>query len=151
MRVECATFHIMTPYPKTPLFAQLERENRIVHREWQLYDTAHVVFEPAMMSGEALQAGYEWCYERLFSHRSIWRRRPRDWRAVPAYLAMSYLYKRSNRFWHWLIRYRLTALIWRPLIELSRRRHLRFRRRLAARIAAEHRAGEPRNVVSAGV
>ena len=150
-RLECATFHIMTPYPKTPLFAQLERENRIVHRDWQLYDTAHVVFEPARMSGEALQAGYEWCYERLFSHRSIWRRRPRDWKAVPAYLAMSYLYKRSNRFWHWLIRYRLTALIWRPLIELSRRRHLRFRRRLAARIAAEQRAGEPRNVVSAGV
>lgn len=150
-RLECATFHIMTPYPKTPLFAQMERENRIVHRDWQLYDTAHVVFEPASMSGEALQSGYEWCYQRLFSHRSIWRRRPRDWRAVPAYLAMSYLYKRSNRFWHWLIRYRLTGLIWRPLIELSRRRHLRFRRRLAARIAAEQGAGGPGNVVSAGV
>lgn len=149
-RLECATFHIMTPYPGTPLFAQLERENRIVHRDWRLYDTAHVVFEPALMSAEALQQGYEWCYERLFSHRSIWRRRPTDWRAVPAYLAMSYLYKRSNRFWHWLIRYRLTALVWRPLIELSRRRHLRFRRRLSAREGA----GKPQqsgNVVSAGV
>ena len=28
---------------------------------------------------------------------------------MPAYLAMSYLYKRSNRFWHLLIRHRLTA------------------------------------------
>jgi radical SAM superfamily enzyme YgiQ (UPF0313 family) len=150
-RLECATFHIMTPYPKTPLFAQLESENRIVHRDWRLYDTAHVVFEPARMSGEALQAGYQWCYERLFSHRSIWRRRPRDWRAVPAYIAMSYLYKRSNRFWRWLIRYRLTALVWRPLIELSRRRHLRFRRRLATRNVAEQSQRESRNVVSAGV
>ena len=31
--------------------------------------------------------------------------------AVLPYLAMSYLYKRSNRLWHWLIRHRLTARI----------------------------------------
>jgi hypothetical protein len=66
---------------------------------------------------------------------------------VLPYLAMSYLYKRSNLIWHFLIRYRLTALIWRPLIELSRRRHLRFRRRLEAR----ERREAPRSVVSAGV
>ena len=154
-RLECATFHILTPYPKTPFFESLEAEGRIVHRDWRLYDTAHVVFEPARMSAEALAEGYAWCYERLFSHRSIWRRRPRDWRAVPAYLAMSYLYKRSNRIWHWLIRHQLTALVWRPLIELSRRRHLRFRKRLAAtRDQAppfDQAPKEARNVVSAGV
>ena len=148
-RLECATFHIMTPYPATPLFAALEAEGRILHRDWRLYDTANVVFEPALMSPEQLYDGYSFCYERLFSHRSIWHRRPRDWRAVPAYLAMSYLYKRSNRIWHWLIRLRLTALVWRPLIELSRRRHLKFRRRLLA--AAGTPAREARHVVSAGV
>ena len=146
-RLECATFHILTPYPETPLFEELEKTARIVHRDWRLYDTAHVVFEPARMTAEQLFAGYEWCYKRLFSHASIWRRRPRDWRAVLPYLAMSYLYKRSNLIWHFLIRHRLTALIWRPLIELSRRRHLRFRRRLEARVPAD----APRTVVSAGV
>jgi hypothetical protein len=45
-------------------------------------------------------------------------------------MAMSYLYKRSNRFWHLLIRHRLTGAIWRPLIEHSRRRHLELRARL---------------------
>jgi radical SAM superfamily enzyme YgiQ (UPF0313 family) len=148
-RLECATFHILTPYPKTPLFEELEGQGRIVHRDWRLYDTAHVVFEPALMSAEELQEGYAWCYERLFSHRSIWRRRPRDWRSVPAYLAMSYLYKRSNRIWYWLIRLRLTALLWRPLIEMSRRRHLKFRRRLAA--SGGQQAQGMRHVVSAGV
>ena len=54
-----------------------------------------------------------------------------DLRAVLPYLAMSYLYKRSNRFWHFLIRHRLTAAVWRPLVEWTRRRHVRFRRRLA--------------------
>jgi hypothetical protein len=62
---------------------------------------------------------------------------------------MSYLYKRSNRIWHWLIRLGLTAIVWHPLIELSRRRHLHFRRRLAAQ--GEGRDRETRNVVSAGV
>jgi radical SAM superfamily enzyme YgiQ (UPF0313 family) len=146
-RLECATFHVLTPYPETPLFRELDVARRIVHRDWRLYDTAHVVFEPSRMTAEQLFAGYQWCYRRLFSHRSIWRRRPRDWRAVLPYLAMSYLYKRSNRIWHLLIRYRLTALIWRPLIELSRRRHLRFRRRLERSQVAH----ETRGVVSAGV
>ena len=87
------------------------------------------------MSVGQLADGYAWLYRRLFSHASIWRRRPRDWRAVAPYLAMSYLYKRSNRFWHLLIRANLTHAAWRPLVELTRRRHVRFRRRLAARIA----------------
>ena len=148
-RLECATFHILTPYPGTPLFKALEAQGRIVHRDWGLYDTAHVVFEPALMTGEQLYAGYQRCYRSLFSHRSIWRRRPKDWRAVLPYLAMSYLYKRSNRIWHQLIRLRLTALIWRPLIELSRRRHVRFRRRLEAR--ADDARPDVRAVISAGV
>jgi radical SAM superfamily enzyme YgiQ (UPF0313 family) len=145
-RLECATFHILTPYPGTPLFAELESEGRIIHRDWRLYDTAHVVFEPKRMTAEELAAGYELCYDRLFSHGSIWRRRPQDWRAVPSYLAMSYLYKRSNRLWHLLIRHRLTALVWRPLVEASRRRHLKLRRRLAG---APMRTSS--TVVSAGV
>jgi radical SAM superfamily enzyme YgiQ (UPF0313 family) len=132
-RLECATFHILTPYPGTPLFRRMEGEGRLLHTDWRLYDTAHVVFRPKHMTPEELAEGYAWCYERLFSHGSIWRRRPADWRAVPPYLAMSYLYKRSNRFWHWLIRQRLTAPAWRPLVEWTRRRHLRFRRRLERR------------------
>lgn len=131
-QLECATFHILTPYPATPLFRRMEHEGRLLHKNWDLYDTAHVVFRPQRMTVEQLAAGYAWCYRRLFSHTSIWRRRPADWRAVAPYLAMSYLYKRSNRFWNFLIRRRLTARVWRPLVESTRRRHLRFRRRLAA-------------------
>ncbi|MCB9915621.1 MAG: B12-binding domain-containing radical SAM protein [Planctomycetes bacterium] len=132
-RLECATFHVLTPYPGTPLFARLEREGRLLHRDWGRYDTAHVVFRPARMSVEELERGYAWCYERLFSHASIWRRRPSDWCAVPAYLGMSYLYKRSNALWRHLIRHDLTGAVWRPLVEATRRRHLRYRKRLARR------------------
>jgi radical SAM superfamily enzyme YgiQ (UPF0313 family) len=148
-RLECATFHILTPYPGTPLFRQLEAEGRILHRDWDEYDTAHVVFQPKHMSCEQLDHGYAWCYEALFSHRSIWKRRPTDRKAVLAYLAMSYVYKRSNRFWHLLIKYRLTAAVWRPLIEHSRRRHLKLRPRLDALDA--DRPARARQYVSAGV
>ena len=148
-RLECATFHILTPYPGTPMFAQMEREGRILHRDWSRYDTGHVVFRPARMSAEQLQSGYEWLYRTLFSFRSIWRRRPEDWRAVPAYLAMSLLYKKSNWLWPFLIRHRLVAGFWRPLVELTRWRHLRFRQRLATLGVGPGLRGA--SVVSAGV
>ncbi len=148
-RLECATFHILTPYPGTPLFDRLEYEGRILHRNWDLYDTAHAVFRPARMSCEKLEEGYAWCYQRLFSHASIWRRRPEDIRSVAPYLAMSYLYKKSNFLWRFLIRHRLTAAVWRPLVEVTRRRHLRCRKKLAASMGA-NTVGVG-NVVSAGV
>lgn len=147
-RLECATFHIMTPYPGTPLFRQMESEDRLLHRNWNLYDTAHVVFRPKRMTVDELMEGYERCYRRIFSHASIWRRRPSDWRSVPAYLAMSYLYKRSNLFWHLLIRHRLTSRMWRPLVEITRRRHIAFRSRLVEKSGCPVRGSA---VVSAGV
>ncbi len=144
-RLECSTFHILTPYPGTPLFQQLDAQGRLRHRDWRLYDTSHVVFRPKRMTVQQLEEGYAWCYRRLFSHRSIWRRRPESWRAVPANLAMSYLYKRSNWLWRFLIRRRLVAAVWRPLVEITRRRHLRFRKQLQAmpHSTDSHGAGSP--------
>jgi len=147
-RLECATFHILTPYPGTPLFEQMQAQGRLLHRDWSLYDTGHAVFRPNHMSPEELEQGYGWIYQRLFSHASIWRRRPHDWQAVPLYLAMSYLYKRSNRFWHQLIKHDLVQPVWRPLVEMTRWRHVRYRRRLAQCGESVRAAGQ---IVSAGV
>lgn len=146
-RLECATFHILTPYPATPLFRQMEAEGRLLHRNWSRYDTAHAVFRPKQMSPEELEHGYGWMYQRLFSHTSIWQRRPEDWGAWAPYLLMSYLYKRSNRFWHFLIRNDLVHTVWSPIIELTRWRHLRYRTTLEHGVCATQ-AG---SVVSAGV
>jgi len=136
-RMECATFHILTPYPGTPLFRQFEAEGRLLHRDWEKYDTAHVVFRPRHMTPGELLLGYDWLYRRLFSPASIWRRRPAGLSALPTYLAGAYLYKRSNWLWHFLIKHRLVRRVWWPLVELTRRRHLAFRRRLARRESTE--------------
>ena len=147
-RLECATFHILTPYPGTPLFRQMEEEGRLLHRDWSLYDTPHAVFRPKHMTPEELEQGYAWIYERLFSHASIWRRRPADWRSVAPYLGMSYMYKRSNRFWRLLIKHHLVHAVWRPLVEVTRLRHVRFRQELPA-IETSSRPGF--NIVAGGV
>ena len=73
-RLECATFHILTPYPGTPLFRQLEAEGRILTKNWELYDGQHVVFRPARMSIEELQQGTEAAWKYAYSFRSIVRR-----------------------------------------------------------------------------
>ncbi len=130
-RLECATFHILTPYPQTPLFRQFKAEGRLLHEDWERYDTAHAVFHPKHMTPEELEQGYVWMYQRLFSAASIWRRRPERSNEVPAYMAMSLLYKRANTLWPFLIKHRLTAQVWRPMVEAARIRHLFYRRRLA--------------------
>jgi radical SAM superfamily enzyme YgiQ (UPF0313 family) len=130
-RLECATFHILTPYPGTPLFRQMEIEGRLLHRDYDRYDTAHCVFRPKHLLPEELEAGYAWLYRRLFSLPCIWRRRPQRVSELLPYLGMSLLYKRANLIWPFLIRHRLVATAWRPMVERARRRHLRFRRKLA--------------------
>jgi radical SAM superfamily enzyme YgiQ (UPF0313 family) len=137
-RLECATFHVLTPYPGTPLFRQLDAEGRLLHRDWSKYDTAHVVFRPKQMTAEQLALGYDWLYRRLFSPESVWRRRPQEATAVLPYLAMSLLYKRSNRLWRFLIKRRLVHAVWRPFVEWTRLCHLVRRRRLA--LSVEPRA-----------
>lgn len=130
-RLACATFHILTPYPGTPLFARLNAEGRLLHQDWDRYDTAHAVFRPRRMSALDLERGYAECYARVFSAASIWRRRPARASEVPSYLAMAALYKRSNALWPWLIERGLTGRAWHPFVETARRRHLGFRRQLA--------------------
>jgi radical SAM superfamily enzyme YgiQ (UPF0313 family) len=69
--IETATFHILTPYPGTALFARMEAEGRLLHRDWDLYDTRHVVFRTHAMPEAELEAGYWRAYERFYRWRSI--------------------------------------------------------------------------------
>jgi len=68
----------------------MERDGRLLHRNWELYDTAHAVFQPRHMTPRSSRK-LRLVLREIFSHRSIWRRRPEDSGAVLSYLAMSYL------------------------------------------------------------
>jgi radical SAM superfamily enzyme YgiQ (UPF0313 family) len=68
-----ATFHIQTPYPGTRLFARMQDEGRIVSYNWDLYDTRHVVYRPARLRPDVLEAGYDWAYREFYRWSSIGR------------------------------------------------------------------------------
>src|SRR5687767_6998507 len=68
-----ATFHIQTPYPGTRLFARMEAAGRILTRDWDLYDTRHVVYRPARLTPEALKRGYDRAYREFYRWSSIAR------------------------------------------------------------------------------
>jgi hypothetical protein len=60
---------------------------------------------------------------------------------------MSYLYKRSNWLWWFLIRTRLTHAAWSPIVEWTRRRHLRFRAKLQAERPGGDACAPPRRTL----
>ena len=55
----------------TKLFKRFEKEERILHKDWDKYDTKHVVFSPASMSAEELLAGYRRILREVYSFDSI--------------------------------------------------------------------------------
>jgi len=74
--VDLASFHILTPYPGTPFFDQIRREERFLVPlgDWRKFDTQHVVFRPKRMTPEELQEGFHWVWREFTSWRSIrWR------------------------------------------------------------------------------
>jgi radical SAM superfamily enzyme YgiQ (UPF0313 family) len=64
----------VTPFPGTPLFEELERQGRILDRDWSHYDFNHVVFEPLHMHRETLHAGVSWVLRQFFTPGHIARR-----------------------------------------------------------------------------
>ena len=73
-RVDALQATILTPFPGTPLFDEMDRQGRIRTRDWAHYDFGHVVFEPRGMSPEVLRAGQNWVQSRFYSCGRTWRR-----------------------------------------------------------------------------
>lgn len=90
--VQNATFNILTPYPGTRLFRRLEAEGRILTRDWARYNGRDaVVYQPKLMSADALLDGYRRAYQRFYSAGSIARRLARSpvglWWTLPLNVA----------------------------------------------------------------
>jgi radical SAM superfamily enzyme YgiQ (UPF0313 family) len=69
--ITTATFHIATPYPGTAFHTDMQATGRMVTRDWDLYDTRHVVFQPASMTATELKAGYDRAYRDFYAWRAI--------------------------------------------------------------------------------
>lgn len=72
--IDLPRFSILTPFPRTPLFQRLEKENRIIERDWSKYDGQHVVFEPKQMTADELIRGHEKVWKDVYSYKGIFKR-----------------------------------------------------------------------------
>lgn len=69
--ITTSTFHILPPYPGTRLFSDMEQARRITSRNWDLYDTRHVVYRTTNLSTRELEEGYNWAYNEFYSWSNI--------------------------------------------------------------------------------
>lgn len=104
--IETATFHILTPYPGTGLYQQIQSENRLLHSDWELYDTRHVVYRPAKLTAEELERRYWHAYKEFYTWKNIfagaWTNE--SWRERLRHVAYAGGWKKLEPLWDVLIR-----------------------------------------------
>ncbi len=116
--IETATFHILTPYPGTALYARMQQQGRLLHSDWNLYDTRHTVFRPKQMTPEALEAGYWRAYKQFYQWSSILRgaRTKPDVISAARHVAYAGGWKKFEPLWDWVIRlHRISHML--PVLE----------------------------------
>jgi len=125
-KIETATFHVLTPFPGTRTFMNMEAEGRILHHNWSLYDTRHAVFRPRRLTPDALEAGYRRAYDEFYRYGSILRRSCGMPGAVKRIL-YNVAWKRMDRLWAPVIQHGLLPYV-RPIFEHVLARSTRARR-----------------------
>lgn len=116
--VTTSTFHIQTPYPGTDLFTRMERDNRIMHRDWDRYDTREVVYKTNGMTAAQLKAGYDRAYRDFYNLSNIWEasRHHATVKHQIKHFAYSAGWKRFEWLWNFLIKTG-TVGVMRPALE----------------------------------
>ncbi|MBI3399573.1 MAG: B12-binding domain-containing radical SAM protein [Deltaproteobacteria bacterium] len=74
-----ALISILTPFPGTGLFKRLEKEGRILNRDWERYDSKTVVFKPQNMTPLELKKGFMHVYREVYSFKSIYKKLKYFW------------------------------------------------------------------------
>lgn len=70
----CAQFGILTPFPGTPFYQQVEDRGLIFDRDWSNYTISRPVFRSRLLYPEELEEGFRWAWKKFYSLPSIIRR-----------------------------------------------------------------------------
>ena len=73
-KIDLPRFSIITPFPGTEFYRELEAEGRIVERDFAMYDVEHCVYRPKQMTKEELEAGIAWAWKETYSWKNIFKR-----------------------------------------------------------------------------
>jgi len=74
LEVDAGEFNILTPLPGTPLFNKMEKEGRILTKDWSRYTQTEVVFQPKNMSPKELHEGTKKVVKEFFKKRNMLKR-----------------------------------------------------------------------------
>ena len=74
LKIDLPRYSILTPFPGTQLYRELEEQGRITERNWAMYDVEHCVFKPANMTPSELMEGIEWAWKETYTYKSIAKR-----------------------------------------------------------------------------
>ncbi|KPK90317.1 MAG: hypothetical protein AMJ94_09735 [Deltaproteobacteria bacterium SM23_61] len=85
----------LTPFPGTKMYAALEKEGRIIDRDWTKYDRQNVVFRPRNFTPSDLQEKIFWAYRQTYNLRSLWQRRPFSFQHISLYLILNFGYMKG--------------------------------------------------------
>ncbi|MEW6264798.1 MAG: radical SAM protein [Thermodesulfobacteriota bacterium] len=80
IELDLAEFTVLTPFPRTQAWKQLNDENRIFDRDWKNYNAATVVYRPRLMSPDKLQELYYRAWREFYGRES------QSWRMTKLYL-----------------------------------------------------------------
>ncbi len=73
-KIDLVLYHILTPFPGTRLYEEMDLQARIHDRDWSHYDTGHSVIHPLGMTSEELQNGWYWAVQKTYKLSNILRR-----------------------------------------------------------------------------
>lgn len=65
--LDSASFTILTPYPGTRIYNEIEPQGRILTKDWTKYDVLHVVYQPKQLSKTELVNGIQRTTSRFHS------------------------------------------------------------------------------------
>ena len=123
-KIDTVMLNILTPLPGTQQFEELDREGRIIERDWSFYDAQHVVFRPKQMTPLHLLQETIKANKRFYATwRPIWQFHKWLWTSKKRAAA------RKKAFWDrmleygWLWYYSRTW--WTAAKNRAQRRHLR--------------------------
>lgn len=72
--IDTAEFNILTPLPGTPLYKKMEKEGRILTKDWAKYSQTEVVFQPKNMTPKELYEGTKKVVREFYSSKKILKR-----------------------------------------------------------------------------
>lgn len=74
LKIDLPRYSVLTPFPGTQMYREMESEGRIFERNWAMYDVEHCVFRPKNMTPDELIEGLEWAWRETYAIGSIAKR-----------------------------------------------------------------------------